>query len=72
MRVRVPRGKPALQTVTGRFPGGADYERELVDLLGFEVTGLPPGRRYPLPDDWPVDQKPLRKDWQPPAEQRSP
>lgn len=63
LRVRVPRERPVLQTVSKRFPGGAVYERELIDLLGFEVVGLPPGRRYPLPDDWPHDQKPLRKDW---------
>ncbi len=65
LRVRVPAGRPVLQSVSHRFPGGTIYERELVDLLGFEVAGLPPGRRYPLPDDWPHDQKPLRKGWKP-------
>jgi Ni,Fe-hydrogenase III component G len=63
LRTQVPRERPVLQTVTDRFPGAANYERELVDLFGFEVEGLPPGKRYPLPDDWPLDQKPLRKDW---------
>lgn len=63
LRTLVPRERPVLQTVTDRFPGAANYERELVDLLGFEVEGLPPGKRYPLPDDWPLDSKPLRKDW---------
>jgi membrane-bound hydrogenase subunit beta len=71
LRVRVPRQRPALQTVSKRFPGGAVYERELVDLLGFEVVGLPPGHRYPLPEDWPHDQKPLRKDWKPGPGRRS-
>jgi Ni,Fe-hydrogenase III component G len=65
LRLRVPREAPRLGTLTDRFPGGTNYERELVDLLGFEVEGLPPGRRYPLPDDWPLDEKPLRKDWKP-------
>lgn len=64
-KVRVPREAPVLPTVTERFPGAANYERELVDLLGFEIPGLPPGKRYPLPDDWPLDEKPLRKDWKP-------
>lgn len=64
-RVRVPRDAPRLRTVTDRYPGAANYERELVDLLGFEIEALPPGPRYPLPDDWPHDQKPLRKDWKP-------
>jgi membrane-bound hydrogenase subunit beta len=26
---------------------------------------LPEGFRYPLPDDWPANQYPLRKDWSP-------
>jgi membrane-bound hydrogenase subunit beta len=63
IRTRVPREAPVLRTVTDRFPVAANYERELVDLLGFEVEDLPAGKRYPLPDDWPLDQKPLRKDW---------
>jgi len=67
LRTQVPRDQPRLRTVTGRFPGAANYERELVDLLGFEVEGLPEGRRYPLPESWPLDQKPLRKDWVLPA-----
>jgi Ni,Fe-hydrogenase III component G len=65
IKTRVPSEKPVLDTVTDIFPGSANYERELVDLLGFEVCGVPPGRRYPLPESWPVDQKPLRKDWKP-------
>jgi Ni,Fe-hydrogenase III component G len=49
--------------VTDRFPSAHIYERELIDLLGAKVEGLPPGNRYPLTDDWPKDQYPLRKDW---------
>ncbi len=67
LRLRVPRDLPRIRTVTDLFPGAANYERELDDLLGFEVEGLSPGRPYPLPDDWPRDQKPLRKDWKPAA-----
>ena len=61
----VPKEKPVLQSVTARFPAAAAYERELVDLLGFQVQGLPEGPRYPLPDNWPAGQHPLRKDWTP-------
>ncbi len=65
LRLRVPRERPVIRTVTDLFPGAANYERELDDLLGFSVDGLPAGKRYPLPDDWPKDEKPLRKDWKP-------
>ena len=61
----VPKDEPVLQTVTGYFPAAELYEREMVDLLGMQVQGLPPGTRYPLPDGWPAGQYPLRKDWKP-------
>lgn len=54
---------PIIQSVTPYFPAADAYEREMVDLLGVEVRGLPPGNRYPLPDDWPKEVYPLRKDW---------
>jgi len=59
----VPKTRPVLATVSGQFPAADAYERELMDLLGFRVQGLPPGSRYPLPDGWPAGQYPLRKDW---------
>jgi membrane-bound hydrogenase subunit beta len=61
----VPKNHPVLQTVTDNFPAAELYERELVDLLGMQVSGLPEGPRYPLPDEWPPGQFPLRKDWKP-------
>jgi Ni,Fe-hydrogenase III component G len=63
LKTRVPKTTPVLQTITDIFPDGANYERELVDLLGARVNGLPEGNRYPLPDNWPAGQYPLRKDW---------
>jgi Ni,Fe-hydrogenase III component G len=59
----VPKENPVLQTVTGYFPAADHYEREMNDLFGMKVEGLAPGTRYPLPDDWPDGQYPLRKDW---------
>jgi len=61
----VSRENPVLKTITPYFPGAEIYERELMDLLGFEIDTLPPGSRYPLPDEWPHDEFPLRKDWKP-------
>ena len=65
MKTRVPKAAPILKTVTDVFPAAEFYERELMDLLGARVEGLTPGKHYPLPDDWPAGQYPLRKDWKP-------
>jgi membrane-bound hydrogenase subunit beta len=54
---------PICQTVTPYFASAEVYEREMIDLLGLELHGLPPGSRYPLPDGWPEGVFPLRKDW---------
>jgi membrane-bound hydrogenase subunit beta len=63
LHTTAPKDKPVIKTVTGYFPAADAYERELVDLLGAQVEGLPAGNRYPLPDGWPAGQFPLRKDW---------
>jgi membrane-bound hydrogenase subunit beta len=59
----VPKENPVINTVTKYFPPAEIYERELVDLLGARVEGLGEGARYPLPDDWPAGEYPLRKGW---------
>ena len=63
IRVSVDRNDPVIKTITGYFPGADIYERELMDLLGTKVQGLPEGTRYPLSDDWPAGEYPLRKNW---------
>lgn len=69
IKVKTPRANPVIPSVLSVFPGALSYERELADMFGIKMQGLPPGRRYPLPDDFPTDQYPLRKDWKfvPPA-----
>jgi NADH:ubiquinone oxidoreductase subunit C len=64
LKTFAPRNNPIFMTVTDIFPSAEIYEREMVDLLGFKVEGLKLDTRYPLTDDWPVGQFPLRKDWQ--------
>lgn len=63
LKTYISREDPRIPTVTGIFPGVFLYERELMDLFGILVEGIPEGRRYPLPDDWPDGEYPLRKDW---------
>ena len=63
IKTDVNKDSPMLKTVTNYFPGAEIYERELIDLFGAKIEGLPAGNRYPLTDDWPTGQFPLRKDW---------
>jgi len=63
LKTSVLKDHPEIRTITKYFSGAEIYERELVDLFGVQVEGLPAGNRYPLTDDWPAGQFPLRKDW---------
>lgn len=63
LKVFIPRENPRISSITDIFPGVFFYERELIDLFGIMVEGIPDGRRYPVPDDWPDGEYPLRKDW---------
>ena len=65
VRTKAPAADPEIESVTPLFTGAAAYERELVDMFGAKIKNLPPGNRYPLPDDFPADQHPLRKSWKP-------
>lgn len=49
-------------SVTPRVPACVWNEREAFDLFGLRAQGLPDERRLVLPDDWPADLYPLRKD----------
>jgi len=64
LKTRCPKAE-SIRTVTSYFPCADIYERELVDLFGARVEGLPTGARYPLPEDWPEGEHPLLKDWKP-------
>lgn len=49
-------------SVTPRVPAAVWGEREVRDMYGLHPVGLPDERRLVLPDDWPDDLYPLRKD----------
>ncbi len=63
LRTEIPRTDPHLTTITSVIPGAILYERELQDMFGIMIDGIPDPRRLVLPDDWPDGQYPLRKDW---------
>ena len=65
LRERVPKSAPNVRSMGELYPSLVLHERELVDLFGVQVSGLPEGPRYPLPDCWPEGEYPLRKEWTP-------
>lgn len=65
VKVFAPKSDPVIKSTLEIYPGAIFYERELEGMLGAKVDGLPEGRHYPLPDDWPQDEHPLLKDWKP-------
>ena len=65
LKEKAPKSDPRINTMTDVYPSLEQHERELVDLFGADVQGLPEGPSYPLPDGWPKGSFPLRKDWNP-------
>ena len=65
-----PKSDPVFDTVTDLYKGGILYELEARNLLGLTIRGIPEDIRYPLPDNWPEGQYPLRKDWVAPPKKK--
>jgi formate hydrogenlyase subunit 5 len=65
IRTKVPKSRPETETITDIMPGASLYEREVFDLLGVTFLGHPDLSRLILPEGWPKEQHPLRKDWDP-------
>ena len=63
LRVRLPRTGPTLPSICDAIPAAGFFERELSEMLGVTVVDLPTPARLFLPDDWPEDSYPLRKDF---------
>lgn len=52
-----------IPSIANLIPGAGWAEREVRDLIGVAPTDHPDLRRLVLPDDWPDDLYPLRKDF---------
>lgn len=63
LRTEIAKDDPRVATITPIIPGAILYEREIQEMFGIVVDGIPDGRRLLLADDWPDGQFPLRKDW---------
>ncbi|MEW5951336.1 MAG: NADH-quinone oxidoreductase subunit C [Elusimicrobiota bacterium] len=62
VKIRTPKNSPSLKTVRDIYPVCESFERELEDLFGIKIEGLPEGRNYPLPEGFPKGVHPLRKE----------
>lgn len=62
VRALVPPHQPEFPAVAPHVPAAIWYEREVRDMFGIQPVGMPDERRLVLPDDWPADLYPLRKD----------
>jgi membrane-bound hydrogenase subunit beta len=63
LRIRVPKDEPTAPTIVDLILGAALYEREVHDLLGVRFSGNTDLSPLLLPDQWPEDVHPLRKEW---------
>jgi membrane-bound hydrogenase subunit beta len=64
LRVGIPRQGGRVPSLCDLIPSAGPFERELREMFGVTVDGLPnPGKLY-LSDDWPEGNFPLRKDSQ--------
>lgn len=52
-----------IPSLTPMIPGANWHEREVRDMIGVDPIGHPDPRRLVLPDDFPVDSHPLRRDF---------
>jgi len=63
LNVEIDPSQASIPSVVDIIPGVAWAEREVRDMIGVEPLGHPDPRRLVLPDDWPNDVYPLRKDF---------
>ncbi len=63
LNVEVDPARASIPSFTEIIPGANWAEREVYDMIGVEAAGHPDPRRLVLPDDWPNNVYPLRKDF---------
>lgn len=62
-RTYLDKKKPNIKSLTSIMKGAEWIEREMHELFGVEFNGHPNLKRLLLPDDWPEDLYPLRRDY---------
>lgn len=61
IRVKVPYIKPQIESICDLIPSATIYEREAMELFGFDFLNTPNTEKLVLPDSWPEGVYPLRK-----------
>ncbi len=62
IRVTLPKTDLTIPTITDLIPGAIFSEREVQEMMGVAVTGIPDDRRLFIPDDFPEGVYPWRRD----------
>ena len=63
LRTKLTYSDLIIPTITDLSPGASLYEREIHDLFGVIFEGHPNLTPLLLPDNWPINVHPLRKEW---------
>lgn len=61
IRVSVPYDNPQIESICDFIPSATIYEREAIELFGFDIVNTPNREKLVLPDSWPEGVYPLRK-----------
>ncbi len=61
LRVKIPYSNPQIESICDLIPSASLYERELMELFGFDFVNTPNREKLVLPDTWPDEVYPLRK-----------
>lgn len=62
LKMHIPREYPVIETITDIVPGALLYEGENYEMFGIRFVGHPALGKVFLPEDWPDNVYPLRKD----------
>jgi len=65
LAIDILRDKPVTPTTSDLLPPAGIYERQIHDLFGIVFEGHPDLKKVILNEDWPDNEYPLRKDWNP-------
>jgi len=63
LRVKLDKSELEIDSLTPSFEAANWVEREIHEMLGINFKGHPDLRKLLLPDDWPKDSYPLRRDY---------